>query len=442
MTTATDVYALGVLLFELPDLGSGPPGQPGATTCTRSAPSSRSPPARRVVSSSAVRVRRRLRGDLDRIVLMALRKEPERRYASAGQLAEDLERHLAGLPMRAQRDTVWYRARKFVARNRVLVGAGSLLVALLALLTISASLQARRVARARDRAETEGRMAESVIRMLTDLFERSNPTVVPGGDTIRVAALLEEGERKVDALTAEPLLQARMWRVLGNMHAARARYPRAETLLRRSYERQRELGAPDQAQIAWTYHELARVVALVRGNEVARPMFDSSVTWLRRALGNAHRDIEEVMVDLADATPDLEQRHALLDSLVARQRARGADPVDIAASLNSLAGERYGRGHSAEAAALFEAALGLLDQKLPPMHPNRITVLYNLASALGQMGNWQRGETLIREATRLHRLAAAPDTTALANTLESWAMMRASHGSWPRRRTRCASRCG
>ena len=420
VTTATDVYSLGVLLYEL--LTGQRPARPARPTL---ADGPTRPPSS-VAAQPATG--RRLRGDLDRIVLMALRREPERRYGSAGQLAEDLERHLAGMPVRAQPDTFRYRAGKFVARNRLLVVAGSVVTALLALLAVSATLSARRVARERDRAEGQRLTAESAIGMLTDLVERSNPRIVPGGDTLRVAALLDLGERNVNGLTNQPALQARMWRVLGNMHAARGRYARADSLLRQSYQQQLALPGADVAATARTYHELARVVLWLRGPEAARPILDSSVAGLRRTLGDDHPDVASALLDLAAATTDLEQRRALLDQVVAERRRIGVDSMTIAATLNGVGQERFARGRGAEATALFEGALRLLEQRLPPDHPNRVAVTHNLSAALSLSGNWVAAEPLARRVVEARRRATAPDSIALGNAIENWATIRAYLG--------------
>ena len=134
----SDVYSLGVLLYRL--LAGHPPyrlktcrPEEIAQAVCNQQPGKPSTAARRDEAGSAThgdsgKLRRRLRGDLDNIVLMALRKEPERRYASAELFSEDIRRHLDGLPVAAHRDTLGYRTVKFVGRNRMAVAAGILLL--------------------------------------------------------------------------------------------------------------------------------------------------------------------------------------------------------------------------------------------------------------------------------------------------------------------------
>ena len=175
VTTASDVYSLGVVLFEL--LTERPPFDVEEVSTPEL--------VRRICdevpprpSAVAPRLRRQLAGDLDNIVLMALRKEPERRYSSVAQLAEDLERHENGLPVRACEDSLVYRGVKFVRRNRLAVGLAATCLLLLLAFAISTTLSGWRVAAERDKAE-------SVVAFLSDLFEiaeQRGKTVLGSGD--------------------------------------------------------------------------------------------------------------------------------------------------------------------------------------------------------------------------------------------------------------------
>ena len=427
-TTATDVYSLGVLLYQLlagrrPFLAEGrsllqlerdileePPSPPSAVTAD---------PARA----------RRLRGDLDRIVLMALRKEPDRRYVSAGQLAEDVERHLGGLPVRAQKDTLEYRTRKFVSRNRGAVAAASGFFLLLAAFAITAAVQARRVARERDRAEQQKQSADEVVSLLTGLFERSNPVLHAGGDTLRVASLIEDGERRVDSLTTQPQLQARMWRVLGNMHAARGNLARAVELLRRSYDKRVSLGDTGTIDAATTYLELARAVQERDGEDKARPMFEVSLARFERLVGPERLEVAQALQELAAVTKDRALARQRLERAV-RIRAQHpeVDAITQAATLNALATMDFGDGRYRDAASSFGAALRILSEKLPAGDAARLTVTQNYAAILSTLGDYARAESL-----RVALLAAVDarhdlDSTSYVSALENLALTRVQLG--------------
>jgi serine/threonine-protein kinase len=425
-TTATDVYALGILLFQLLT-GRRPFSITGRSPLDFEQALVHDAPPAPSAAAADTNTAKRLRGDLDRIVLMALRKEPSRRYDSAGQLADDVERYLSGLPVRAQPDTFAYRTRKLVARNRGSVTAAGVIVLLLAAFGVVSTLQASRVTRERDRAVQEHDAAESVIALLTNLFERSNPKIVPGGDTLRVAALLEEGERRVNELTSQPALQARMWRVLGNMHAARSRFDRAKTLLQRAYDTRQFVAGKNDSLAAAIYLELARVVEAYQGPDAARPMFDSSVAKLRKSLGTRHPDVAIGLEERAEIERDSVRRRGLLDSAQAiRGQRLTVDSMAMAGNFNREGSNHWSHARWALAYAYFDSSLRILDRLLPRDHGNRLAVMHNVASALGAIAEWDRADSLQRIILDARLRTSGPKTVEYANTLESAALIGAN----------------
>ncbi len=134
------------------------------------------------------RLRRQLQGDLDTIVLKALRKTPERRYASAAELAEDIQRYLAGQPIQARPSTWRYRAKKFVRRHRLAVAAAVVINILLIVGVAGIAWQGVVAARERDKAQIEARKAERVADFLGGLFEAANPNTRGRGSADRSRA--------------------------------------------------------------------------------------------------------------------------------------------------------------------------------------------------------------------------------------------------------------
>ncbi len=410
--TRTDVYGLGVLLFELlTDRTPFPQARRTLQELERAILESPTPLPSAVAPDTPRR--RALQGDLDVITQAALRKEPDRRYSSAAALAEDIERYLGGLPVRAQPDRIGYRARKFFGRNRALVLGGAGVALLLLGFGIAATVQARRLARERDRAERERAVATDVLQILTGLFERANPNKVPGGDTVRVSALIEEAEQRIDRMVEDSERQAALLRTVGEMHQARGNYPKAERLLRRSAELQWTLRGPEDIEAARTYHELTTVVHLYRGSQVSRPMFDSSLARLRR-LAPGSADLRAALTDLAQVTPDRREQQQLFDEAVALERQDpGVDSMAIAGRLHAQATTLMGQDRAAEAVALFQQTLEIVSATLPPENDIRRTVANNLAIALAGTGAWTQAEPLQRaQLATVERVRSGNDDQA------------------------------
>jgi tetratricopeptide (TPR) repeat protein len=267
--------------------------------------------------------------------------------------------------------------------------------------------------------------------LLTHLFERSNPTIVPGGDTIRVAALLDEGERRVDALSSQPALQARMWRVLGNMHAARSRFDRAKTLLQRAYETQQRVAGPNDSTAAAIYLELARAVGEYSGPDAARPMFDSSIAKLRRSLGAGHADVAIGLEERAVLETDSSRRRALMDSAKRiRVETKTVDSMSMAGTYNREGSDQWSRGHWSLAYAYFDSSLRVLEKLLPPDHANRLHVMHNVASALTKLREWDRADSVHHLLLDAQRRSLGTNSVEYANTLESYSLSRAERGRY------------
>jgi len=427
-STATDIYALGVLLYELlTDTRPHRLGQRSMPELERDILERE--PAAPSTQASPFTWARRVRGDLDRIVLMALRKEPARRYGSVGQLVDDLERFLKGLPVAAERDRFGYRFEKFVRRNRGGVAVAAVVALLMVVLSVSMTWQARQLARERDRVQGEKATTESVVALLTSLFARANPVLVPGGDTLRVEQLLAAGETLVDSLSGTPYVQARMWRVLGTMHQARGRLDVAEVTLRRAYDRMMAMNGSDSLEVAQTYHELARAVESHEGRAKALPMFAASFERLRRSPGVRPQDLMVAERELAERSNDqAASRKALQQLVAAKVMKSAADSMEQAASLNALASSRYGAGQMRDARTLFGESLRLLEALLPVAHPNRLVVEGNLAMALRDLGEFALAEGMARKMVDLQRTQVTDNPIAMAGAMERLASTQALRG--------------
>jgi eukaryotic-like serine/threonine-protein kinase len=394
LTTAADVYSLGVLLYQLlagrrPYEVTGlPPLRVEQVVCEELPPA----PSEAVTTLEPVTARadrvglsRRLRGDLDTIVMTALQKDPARRYASVLTLAEDIERHLTARPVLARPDSFGYRASRFVARNRYFVGAGALVAVLLigfaALATytaVSAGARNALIAAERDRAQRETEKAEAVSSFLVGLFGSNDPDVA-AGESQTAFQILEQGERNAAELASQPAVHARVLDVVAQVYTRLGEYERAESLFRQAAA-------------------LLRAEPGVNAGEIAAPL---------SRLG-----------DLLRRRGQLDEAVALLDEAIGLAELAG-DTILLANGLNDLGLARYDQGDFAEAERLHRRALELRSSAYGSRHNRTATSLQNLALAVAQLNRGSEAEALYREALVIYRETLGGEHTEVATTLTS-----------------------
>ncbi len=445
VTTATDVYALGAILYELL---CGRRAQPLANrsieTLVAVVCESTPPPPSTVVrhDGSTGRWARRLRGDLDTIVAVAMRKEPERRYHSAQALADDLLRFLDGQPVQARGDTFGYRLWTFARRHRFAVAAGSAMLAVLVAFAVTTALQNRTIARERDAAVTQRLVAEATSEFLVDLFGMASPDP-ERAETLRARELLDRGARRIEHdLSANPESRAALQISMGRAYVALGLYGAAEPLL--TAARKTLASAARDTQEHRTAQFWSGVVAFHLGRFEAgefevrasleptaggaelpaatrRVRLSMLSSWLREA---GRYDEAAALLDEAERCGNVESAHLppeLRDLRLQRAgllREQGAFDASLqllsaAAAEVAAAGEaehprhlllhrELGRTHKElehleEARAAFELTLTLSRRFAGEGHPDVDTALFELAMLEVDLGDFARAETLLRE---------------------------------------------
>jgi serine/threonine-protein kinase len=427
ITTATDVYALGAVLYELlsgrrpHQFDTWSPLEIERAICDTEAP--RPSEAARKQTDAPAKLARQLEGDLDNIVLMALRKEPARRYQSVEQFSEDIRRHLTGLPVVARKDTFKYRAGKFARRHK----AGVALLALLAGFTIALAALAVRLVRERDRANQAAATAEAVERSLTAVFEFADPGN-SRGNAITARELLDQGaEKVVRDLNDQPVVQAKLMDTIGGLYQSIGVLDRAHSLLEESLAlRRRTLGA-EHADVAASLHHLA-LLAYQKGDfAVSETRCRESLTLRRRLLGAEHPDIAGSMDTLGELLlkkgNPAEAEPLLREALAMRRKLLGPDHKDVATSLNNLGRLSSTQGRFADAADLYRQSLALHRKIYGEEHPAVASSMNNLAAMLHDLDDYNGAERLFREALAAHRKLLGPEHPGVIGSLGNLASL-------------------
>jgi len=384
VTTATDVYALGVVLYELLSgrrpirtegltpqevedvIVSTEPSRPstelGSGAKDPGRPSARSTPEEivRLRNTDIPHLRKRLAGDLDNICLVALRKEPDRRYAGAGELMEDIKRHLQGLPVHARPDTTAYRLSKFWQRNRLAVSTAAAILFLTVGLVV---FYTNRLANERDRARREAEKAKATSDFLAELFELADPTETRG-EQLTARQMLDLGVDKVHReLAAQPDIQSEMFLVMGNTYRNLGQYDQAKSLIEDALAIRLRLYGEKHEDVATAYSRLADILYY-------EGLFDSCQAVMAHAL-------------------------------ILKEELLGRDHPEVALELNNLGWLAYEVGALSRAESLFTRSLAIRRAHHEPDHPDISESISNLASVSYSKGEFEKSEAMNREALNM-----------------------------------------
>ncbi|MEM9383702.1 MAG: serine/threonine-protein kinase [Pseudomonadota bacterium] len=428
ITTATDVYGLGVLLFELLTdrapyrFAVHRPSEIERAICVDPPPL---PSAVAAEQGDATVLK--IPQDLDTIVLKAMGKSPQERYRSVFELAEDVQRYRQGMTVLARRAGPAYRLRKFAGRHPFGVSSGvvvgGLIAAFIGALVHSQALLSDERDRAlaeSERARLEATKASQVTGFLVDLFKASNPFEARGEDPT-ASELLARGVERVDALASQPLVHAELLATLGSVHASLYNMSSADPLLVRAKDVRVQALGPDDPAVAQSALALAM-------NRWRQGKLDDAETLLREAQrivdgadpkalvrSTVRRRLGRMMIDRGHH----EQAESFLqEALLIEASINDEGSLERAFALRNLGILREDQGRYEDAVGLQTEAVEMAEAYLDADSPSlALTFQASLAGALRRVEDFEQAELINRRALAIGEKAFGPDNVVLSNLL-------------------------
>ncbi len=432
VTTATDTYALGLLLYALLTglraysiADDTTPREFARIVCEEELPL----PSQRVSSELGDdRLARRLRGDLDTIILNALRKDPARRYRSVTALAHDIDLHLRSMPILARADSWGYRTGRFLRRHYAAAGVAAAMVAMLVSFTVALIVQNQRIAEERD-------TAREVSRFLEDIFMSQDPARARGADVTADEVLAAGASRIRQDLDGRPEIQSTLMATIGRVYYSLGAYEPSVAMLEDALRLREEAFGADAPEVAEARNDLAETLIRQAQYERAEALLQSAFDINRRnsdvspAIAKNQFNLAEVYLatgDLADAETYARDSIGLLETLGSDYR------LELAEAKSLLARTLQIRGDLDSTEALLLEAIDLVESSEGTDHPLVAYYLQNLGVLQRSKGDLDVAAATLQRAVESTRRILGDKHDLLAAILVDQGMLQLVDGEHAR----------